>query len=110
MQTQRLFDALENGIQRIQRAIRILEDDLHLASKVKELLAVERGGICAFIKDAAGGGLKQVKHHISDRRLARTGLTNQRQGRAAAQVKGDIIDGLKLLLFPAGVPNGEFLG
>ena len=57
---QRLLDGPEDVVHRVQGTVGILEDGLHAAAEVEELLALQRRGIHAVEDDLALSGLLQA--------------------------------------------------
>ena len=74
---QRLHDDVFDRHARIERAIRVLEDDLHGAPFRPHGLHVERGNISPIEQDGAVGGLDQADQRAAERRLAATGLADE---------------------------------
>src|SRR5262249_48799252 len=74
---------------RIERAVRILEDDLDAAPQRQQLLVLEPGKIEPVIDDLAGGRPLEQQDAAAGRRLAATALADQPQRLAAAQGKID---------------------
>ena len=79
---------------RIERAIRILEDDLHPAAHLAQRVGLERAEIDAVEADRARGGIAQADHRPARRALATTGFTDESERLALADLEGDAVDGL----------------
>ncbi len=96
MDPQRLLDGTEDVVHRIQRTVRVLEDRLHPPAELEELLAFQAGSVHAVEDDLALGGALQLKDHLCNRGLARTGLANNRGGGATLDVEAHAVDGGKV--------------
>src|SRR5262249_47942537 len=77
---------------RIERAVRILEDDLDAAPERQQLLVLEPGKIDAVIEDLAGGRPLEQQDAAAGCRLAATTLADQPQRLAAAKGEVDAVD------------------
>ena len=86
-----LGDDLANGHTRVQRSIRILEDKLHLATHVLDLMLAHLGNIFALEEHLTGGRLGQAHDGATRRGLTATRLTNQTKGLARINLKRDVI-------------------
>ena len=69
---QRLADDVADRHARVERRVRVLEDDLHLAPHLAELLAAELRQLDALEPHRAGGRLQQLEHAVAGGRLARS--------------------------------------
>src|SRR5205823_5084476 len=63
-------DEIADAHARVERAHRVLEDDLHVAPRRLQRPARERGHVAALERDRAGGGLDQPQQRAPERRLA----------------------------------------
>src|SRR5437763_15703022 len=81
---------------RVQRAVRVLKDDLDAAPQRHQLSALELGDIDAVIEDLPGGRLFEPQDAAAGRRLAAAALADQPQGLAATDRKIDPVHGLDL--------------
>jgi hypothetical protein len=97
---QRLADDGAGGKARVQRRVRILEHDLHIAPVLPHGGGRELGHVDAVENDAARGRLEQLEHHPADRGLAASGFPDEPQGLGAADREADAIDGLHGALAP----------
>src|SRR4029079_6056086 len=77
---------------RIERGIRVLEDDLDVAAQQAKLVRRQLPAILAFKMDVARGRLDQAKHAASGGRFAAAGFADQPQGLAAVDVKVHAVD------------------
>ncbi len=77
-----------DGHARVQRAVRVLEDDLDLAAVPLERPAAHLGDVLALVEDRAAGRLLQGDQQLRHRRLAAAGLADQADRLAAAQRRG----------------------
>ncbi len=92
----RFGDDLADLHARVQRAVRILKDDLDPAPQRQQILASHLGDIDAVIDDLAGGRLFKPQDAAAGRRLAAAALADQTQGLAAPDGEVDAIDRLHL--------------
>ena len=86
-----LGDNLSDGHTRVERSIRILEDKLHLATHVLDLMLAHLGNIFALEEHLTGGRLGQTHDGAARRGLAATRLANQTKGLARINLKRDVI-------------------
>ena len=89
---QRLGDRGADGQAGIERRLRVLEDDLHLAPQRAHLLAAEAGDVDALELDRTGGRLDQAQHATPDGRLAAAALADQAEGLAGLPMSNDTSD------------------
>src|SRR3989449_6655554 len=73
---------LAHGHPRVERAVRILEHDLHATAQRSQLPRAAGEHVDAVEYDAAGVGLDQSENRASHRGLAATRLPHQAQGAA----------------------------
>ena len=78
----------------IERAVRILEDDLHSAAHLLERIALKREDIRAVEVDLTRGCLLEAEHRSTQRRLAAAGLPHQTKRLAAVDLQADIVHGV----------------
>src|SRR5215472_15018142 len=95
----RLGDDLADLHARVQRTVRILEDDLDLASQRQEILAFHLGDVDAVIEDFASGRLFEPQYAAAGCRLAAAALADQSQGLAATDREVDAVNRLHLADF-----------
>ena len=74
---QRLLNDPVDGVHRVQRAVGVLEDGLHDAPQVEELLAPQGRQVDAVVEDLALGGVQEIEDHIGHR-----GLVQRHEGLA----------------------------
>ena len=86
-----LGDDLADGHAGIQRSIRILEDKLHLATHVLDLMLAHLGNIFTLEEHLTGGRLGQAHDGTARGGLTATRLTNQTKGLARINLKRDVI-------------------
>ena len=67
---QRLGDDVEDLHPRIEAGVGVLEDDLHVAAELSELLAADRGDVLALEEDLARGDADAPEDGASGGRLA----------------------------------------
>ena len=93
---QRLADDVVHRHPRIQRRIRILEDDLHLAAHVAHLTPVQMGDVPPVEDDRPGGRLDELDQRPGERRLATAGLTDEAERLPRLDREIDAVDGMDL--------------
>src|SRR3546814_3923291 len=106
----RLGDDLADLHARIQRAVRILEDDLDLLAKQVQALAVEVRELHAVDDVLAGGLLLELQDAAAGRRLAAAGLAHQAERFALPHGEADVVDRFyfgDLLLDEDSLGDGE---
>ena len=81
---------------RIERGIRVLEDDLHLAAHRAHVGLAEIGHVAAVEADRALGRVDQPEHGAPDGGLAAAGLADQPERLAGADMEAHAIDGIDL--------------
>ena len=94
---QRLADDRADRHPRVQRGERVLEDDLHIAAKRAERLALEPGDAAAFEPYLARGRLDQPQDAAPGGRFAAAGFPDQPQRLAGADLEADVVDRVHLL-------------
>src|SRR5439155_14174685 len=98
----RLADDRANLHARVQRAVRVLKDDLDLAAQRDQLPAVELGDVDPVVNDFAGGGFFQPQDAAAHRRLAAATLADQPKRLAAPDRDIDAADCLDVTDMAAG--------
>ena len=96
----RLGDDLAHRHPRVQRRVRVLEDDLDVASDRTHLAARKRCDVLAVEDDPAGRRLEELDDGSAERRLAAAGFTDDPERLATAHREIDTVDRLYL---PDGV-------
>src|SRR3989304_2866125 len=91
---QALPDGLADRHPRIERRVRVLEDDLHVAAHGLQVGAAQLQHVDAVEPDGARAGLDQAQHRPSDRRLATTRLSHQAEGLAFPNGESHPVDRL----------------
>src|SRR5262249_41261756 len=76
----------------IQRAVRILEDDLHRAPHGAQLAGTELEERASVEAHIAGGRLDQPQDQAAEGGLAATGLAHQPEGLPRGDLDGDVLD------------------
>jgi hypothetical protein len=92
MQHQRLFQHVADGHPRIQRSIRILEDDLHLAPQRAHLAFRQGEQVAPAEPDLARRRLDQPQQQPADRRLAAARFADQRERLPLVQLEAHVVD------------------
>jgi hypothetical protein len=95
VQLQHLVDARGRRLAGIERAVRILEDDLGLAPAGAAVQGAPGRGrpVAAGDGDLAGGRLLEADEHPRDRRLPGPGLTDDRERLASRDGEAHTVDG-----------------
>ena len=91
---QRFGDDVADGHARIERCIRILEDDLHLFAQFADFFAAEFSDVATFEEHFAFGRLEQPQHDATRGRLARTRFADEAERLAASDREIDPVYGL----------------
>ena len=91
---QRLADALADRHLRIERRVRVLEDDLHVALRVAQRRAVEPVEVRAEKIDLAGGRAHDAERRVAGGRLAAAAFADQREGLAGLDREAHAVDRL----------------
>src|SRR3982074_1617100 len=77
---------------RVQRAIRVLEDDLHFAAEVAEVARAELGYVGAVVEHLSGGGLDESENRAAGRGFAAAAFADEAEGLATVDVEADVVD------------------
>ena len=93
MHADRLGDDLADGHARIERGVRVLEDDLHLLAHGDHRLAVEPGDVHVLEADLASGGVVETQHQAAERGFSTTRLAHEAQRLARPDVDRHVVDG-----------------
>ena len=86
-----LGDDLADGHARVEGRIGILEDELHLAAHVLDLMLVHLGDIAALEEHLAGGGLGEPHDGTAGGGLAAAGLTDEAERLTGVNLEGDVV-------------------
>ena len=89
---QRVADRLEDGHRRIERSVRILEDELHPLAQRPEAPLRQVGDLLPVERDRPFGDLHQREHRPRQGRLATSRLADQSEHLAAAQLEAHAVD------------------
>src|SRR5947208_15440131 len=81
-----------HGHPRIERAVGILEDDLHPAAQRAQLPRVEREDVLRVKEHFARGGLLESQHGAADRRLTGAGFAHETERLAPGNGERHAID------------------
>ena len=87
-----LGDDVADGLARVERRVRVLEDHRHLAPLPAEVLSAEGREILAPKRDAARGRLVEAEQGAPERRLPAAGLADQPDRPARADGEVDPVD------------------
>ena len=86
-----LGDDLTDSHTRIERSIRILEDELHLATHILDLMLAHLGNIFTLEEHLTGGRLGQAHDGATRRGLTATGLADQTKGLARIDLERNVV-------------------
>jgi hypothetical protein len=95
MDLQRFADRLTDSTTRVERGVRVLEHHLDLATHGFHARATGFQDVLPVEQDLTGGRLRQSGNRARRRRLARTGLSDERERLAGVQRETDTADGLE---------------
>ena len=90
----RLDQGLADGAARVERGVRVLEDDLHAGPQRGQRGAARGAHVGAGEADAAGVGLDEAEHGACGGRLAAAGFADHADGLARTHVDIDAVDGV----------------
>ena len=91
----RAFDhGLGHGAPRVERAVRVLEDDLHAAAQRAQRAGGQPGDVVTAELDLTGGGVDQAHHATRHGALARAGFTHDAQRLALADLEVHVLRGV----------------
>ncbi len=88
---QRLADDRAHRTARVQRGVRILKDDLHVAPERSQLAPRPAGDVLPVVDDLPAGGLDQASDEARESRLPAAGLTHQSERLSSLHFERDII-------------------
>src|SRR5690606_38498411 len=83
----RLADDGAHGHARVQRAVGILEDDLHAPPERAQLARRERRDVLALEADPAAGGIEEAQGHAAEGALSAAALADEAEGLSALDVQ-----------------------
>ena len=92
MQEQDLGQGIANLHARIQAAVGVLENHLHVAPKLAQRGRFQRADVDAIDLDTALRGLDQPQQQTAQGRLARPGLADQTQHLAFGEFERQVLD------------------
>ena len=91
------LEMVADRLDRIERAERILEDDLHLRAVAQIVLAAPQlASVAALEEHRAAGRRVQAREQARDRALAAAALTDERRDRARPELERDVVDRVNL--------------
>src|SRR4051812_3017857 len=94
---ERLGDDVADGHPRIERGVRILEDDLELSADLAQLFAPEPRQLLTAETDRAGRRLQQLQDAVAGGRLAGPRLTHETERLPSADLERNVVDGLDVV-------------
>src|SRR5262245_57845606 len=110
MHAHRLADDLSDRHARVERGVRVLEDDLHALAHAHHLIAREACEVHALEADLPTRRIVEPQHQPAKGGLAATRLADQTQRLAAPGLERDIVDGADEARAPEQTrPDGEEL-
>jgi hypothetical protein len=89
----RLADHPADGVARVERGVRVLEDHLHPPPERAQLRLTECGDVLPVEDDPAGCRLVEPQDRSPDRRLAAAGLSDKAERLPALDRERDAVDG-----------------
>ena len=89
---ERRGDDATDGVPRVERRVRVLEDHLHLATQGDHRATVQVGDVPALELDLPAGRVQQLHDRAAGGRLAAAGLADDAQCLAGHDVEGDLLD------------------
>src|SRR5215472_17971962 len=107
MHLHRLGDYVAHRHTRVERAVRVLEDDLNAAPQRHQLGILELGEINTVVEDRSRCWSVEQQDAAAGRRLAATALADEPQRLAAADGEGHAIDRAHLA---DGAPHEDSFG
>ena len=93
---ERLADDVADRHARVERRVRVLEDDLHLPAHLAHLAPTEVRDVAPVEDDLARRRLDQLDQRAREGRLAAAGLADEPERLARAQCQVDAVDGVDL--------------
>ena len=90
----RLADDVAARQPRVERRVRVLEDDVHLAAERPQLAPRQVRDVATLQPDGAGGRLEQPDDAVADGRLAAPGLPDEPEHLARRDREADAVDGV----------------
>src|SRR5262245_12145694 len=111
MNRKRLTDDRPDSHPRIQRSIRILENDLHVAPLPAQFLLSQRQQINAIEQNRSSIRLEQTQDRATRRGFSAAGLPDQTERFAFVDGEADVIDCFHIIGNPTQNPamNGKIL-
>ena len=95
---QRPRDVVSHGLDRVQRAERVLEDELNLRAVTEDVLApAHLRDVFVPEEHGAGGRVVQPCDESRHRALAAAALADERRDRAGTEREGNVLDGMHVL-------------
>src|SRR5262249_3142776 len=107
---QRPRDVVADRLDRVERAERVLEDDLHLRAVAQVVAAVpDERHVAPLEEDGAVARLDKPREQPCDRALAAAALTDERGDRSRTKLERDAVDSVQPRA-PYRRADGEVLG
>ena len=96
MDPERLADDVAHGHPRVEGGVRVLEDDLELATNASHLFAVEARDVAAIRDDRARSRLDQLQNRARQSRLPAARLADEPERLALLHLEIDAVDRMDL--------------
>src|SRR6185312_12429194 len=77
---------------RVERAVGILEDDLHVTTKLLQVVAAGGEDVASLKENLAARRRGQSQDHPPGRRLAAAGLSDESEGFARRDLQGEVLN------------------
>ncbi len=104
---QRVPDRLLDRHGRVQRGVRILEDDLHLAPDAAQLALGHARDLAAVEEHALRRSPDEAEQRPPERRLAAAGLADEPEHLALVEVERHVVDRLHVARLAPDEPSGR---
>src|SRR5439155_24754244 len=95
MDAERVSDRLLDRHRRVERRVRVLEDDLHPAPELAQLALGHVRDLLSLEDDASLARLHEPEQRSAERRLSTPRLTHEPEHLAATELERDVVDGLR---------------
>src|SRR5581483_7438731 len=89
---QRMADGLRDRHRRVERRVRILEDDLHPPAHEPPVVLAQPGDLAPLELDTPGGRRHETEQGAAQRRLPTAGLADEPEHLALAQIERHVVD------------------
>ena len=98
-------DDLCDGLPAIERVVRVLEDDLHIAAELSQLALLQRKHVPRIKTDRPRRAVQESQEESCHRRLPGTRFPYKPERFSSSDLEGDTIDGPAFTAFSPPVPG-----